>query len=209
MTSIINVYVVTVICSLLPSLLILAQHKVSSKDTPKQIRNTVSKHLENGRINDLLSYLNSVEKLYGSLLIDSSLPSLYNYKGVALHNSQQLEESESAFLEGLKYFPTDTRSLLNLGETRTQLFKLDQAIEVFERAEALGETSALSKLLRAKGWSASWYDFERIAAGVEREAVACASTGESTSTACQTGLIINRSTYKYYVHIDILIHLYM
>jgi predicted O-linked N-acetylglucosamine transferase (SPINDLY family) len=114
------------------------------------------------------------------------LPSLYNYKGVALHNAQQLEESEKAFAEGLLYFPTDTRSLLNLGEARTQLFKLDEAIDVFERAEALGEASALSKLLRAKGWSASWYDFERIAAGVEREAMTCASTDERTSTACQT-----------------------
>ena len=151
----------------------LAQQKVSINDSPEKIRVILSNHLNTGKINDLLSYLDSIEELYGNLLIDANLPSLYGYRGVALHNSQRLEESEASFVESLIYFPNDTRSLLNLGESRTQLFKLDLAIESFERAELLGEATALSRLLRAKGWSSSWYDFERIAASVEKRARAC------------------------------------
>lgn len=122
---------------------------------------------------ELLTYLDSVEVLYGNLLIDANLPSLYSYRGVALHNTQRLDDAEIAFQTGLLYFPNDTRSLLNLGEARTQLFKLDLAIEAFEKAEQLGEETALSRLLRAKGWSCDWRNFERLSSKVERHAVAC------------------------------------
>ena len=88
-----------------------AQQKVTPQDSAYTIRSIVSDHLDKGRINDLLSYLKSVEKLYGNLLVDAELPSLYGYRGVALHNSQRLEEAAIAFAESLLFFPNDTRRL--------------------------------------------------------------------------------------------------
>ena len=160
-----------------------AQLRVSTDDSPEKIRRQVSAHLESGMTNELLSYLDSVEMLYGNLLIDASLPSLYGYRGVALHNAQRLNDAEIAFQTGLLYFPNDTRSLLNLGEARTQLFKLDYAIEAFEKAEQLGEEAALSRLLRAKGWSCDWRNFDRITSKVEQRALTCT---EAYST-CEGG----------------------
>jgi tetratricopeptide (TPR) repeat protein len=89
-----------------------------------EIRKTVDEYLNSGRVNDLLSYLAAVERKYNTLLIDDRLPSLYNYLGVALSHAQRPEEAQVAFMEGLKYFPNDTRSMLNLGEIRTQTFKV-------------------------------------------------------------------------------------
>lgn len=150
-----------------------AQVRVSTNDSPEKIRGQVSTHMESGMTNEVLCYLDSVEVLYGNLLIDANLPSLYSYRGVALHNAHRLNDAEIAFQTGLLYFPNDTRSLLNLGEARTQLFKLDYAIEAFEKAEQLGEESALSRLLRAKGWTCDWRNFEHLTSKVEKRALAC------------------------------------
>ena len=119
------------VCGLFSSLLLShAQQRVSPDDTAQTIRSIVSDHLDKGKVNDLLFYLDSVEQMYGNLLVDAELPSLYGYRGVALHNSQRLEDAAEAFAESLLFFPNDTRSLLNLGEARTQLFRLDLAIVI-------------------------------------------------------------------------------
>lgn len=47
-----------------------------------EIREIVEDHMYNGRINDLLVFLDIIEEKYGDLLIDNNLPSLYNYKGI-------------------------------------------------------------------------------------------------------------------------------
>jgi tetratricopeptide (TPR) repeat protein len=95
----------------------------------QEIRKIVDTYLNSGRINDLLSYLSAIEQEYHTLLIDDKLPSLYNYLGVALSNAQRPEDAQVAFMEGIKYFPNDTRTMLNLGEIRTQTFKVSTHIQ--------------------------------------------------------------------------------
>ena len=141
--------------------------------SPDEIRNVLSVHLSNGRHIDILTLLEQVEQAYGTLLIDRNTPHLYIFRGVALHSTQRLAEAAVAFEEGLKYFPNDTRCLINLGEAQSQLFHLDKAADAFVRAEALGDKFALVRLLKTKGWADSWHDFERIAANVEQEAMKC------------------------------------
>ena len=141
--------------------------------SPDEIRNVLSVHLSNGRHIDILTLLDQVEQAYGTLLIDHNTPHLYIFRGVALHSTQRLAEAAIAFEEGLKYFPNDTRCLINLGEAQSQLFHLDKAADAFVRAEALGDKYALVRLLKTKGWADSWHDFERIAANVEQEAMKC------------------------------------
>ena len=158
--------------------------------SPDEIRNVLSVHLSNGRHIDILTLLDQVEQAYGTLLIDHNTPHLYIFRGVALHSTQRLAEAALAFEEGLKYFPNDTRCLINLGEAQSQLFHLDKAADAFVRAEALGDKYALVRLLKTKGWADSWHDFERIAANVEQEAMKClvmdvkGNWGLTTTTPC-------------------------
>jgi tetratricopeptide (TPR) repeat protein len=103
------------------------------KETPEKLRSDLSVLMDQGRINDVLSYLDDIESTYGSLYIDNKLPSLFTYRGVALHNAQRMAEAEVAFTAGLSYFPNDTRSWINLGEAQTTLFKLNDAIASFTK----------------------------------------------------------------------------
>ncbi len=86
----------------------------------------------------------------GSLIFDNYLPSMYTFKGVACHSLHDTEGAENAFLQGVTYIPGDSRAWINLGESRTHLFKMNLAIEAFTQAEALGEMGARSRLLKAK-----------------------------------------------------------
>jgi tetratricopeptide (TPR) repeat protein len=82
-------------------------------------------------------------------MIDEYLPSLYNYRGVALHNAQRLDEASEAFRTAVRYNPSDSRSWINLGESLMHVFKIDEAIDAYSHAVALGEPTALSRQLRA------------------------------------------------------------
>eukprot|EP01041_Mallomonas_annulata_P007977 gene7977-16327_t len=142
----------------------------------ENIRNKVTLLYEAGRSKDLLEYLSRVERFRGDLNIDGRLPSLYNYRGIAFHNSQQLEQAEDSFKRAIKQNKNDTRSWLNLGETQSHMFKLYDSINSFQMAAQLGDKQALSRLIKAKGWSASWNDFERIGSILEKDAITCMKT---------------------------------
>jgi tetratricopeptide (TPR) repeat protein len=109
-------------------------------ESPEKIRATLSEFLDQGRVHDVVTYLDDFEKEHGTLLIDDKLPSLYTFKGVALHNSQRVAEAAIAFKNGLKHFPNDTRSWINLGEAYTQEFQLNDAIAAFSRYRLLSIT---------------------------------------------------------------------
>ena len=132
----------------------------------KEVREAVQDHLNAGRFIDLLNLLDRIEVALGDLLIDTYAPSMYIFRGVALHGSQRLEDAAAAFEEGLLYHPNDTRMLINLGEAASQLFYFDKSVAALARAEALGDRFALVRLLKTKGWSDDWYDFERVASEV-------------------------------------------
>lgn len=142
-------------------------------DEIKGIRAHADILLNKGQIQDLLEFLNNIEEKYGGLDIDFELPSLHNYRGVAYHNAQMLVEAENSFLSAVTQNPKDTRSWINLGETRGVLFKLDAAIEAYNVAVSLGEMTALSRLLRVKGWTNSWHQFEGIVSEVSKRAIQC------------------------------------
>lgn len=137
------------------------------------VREHVNKLNERSRYLDMVKYLDDLEDEYGNLVFDNYLPSLYTFRGVAYHSLRDTSGAERAFEEGVKYYPTDTRAWINLGETRTHLFKTDLAIEAFSRASELGDKAATSRLLKAKGWADSYQDFERISSAVEKQATNC------------------------------------
>ncbi|CAM9505407.1 unnamed protein product, partial [Ectocarpus fasciculatus] len=84
----------------------------------------------------------------------------YTFRGVALHSLRDTQGAETAFAEGVKYFPNDTRAWINLS-----------------RASALGDKAATSRLLKAKGWVDSYQDFEQISSAVEKQATNCVMYG--------------------------------
>lgn len=51
---------------------------------------------------------------------------------------------------------------MNEAEASMHLFRLTNAIHSLEKAAASGFIPAYSKLLRAKGWTNSWQNFEEI-----------------------------------------------
>jgi cytochrome c-type biogenesis protein CcmH/NrfG len=83
-------------------------------------------------------------------VLDDQLPSFYTYRGVAAHHLQDVDKTEEAFRNGTKAFPNDHRSWINLGETFIHQFKMDEAIDAFSKAWALGEASTPYRLLKAK-----------------------------------------------------------
>eukprot|EP01042_Synura_sphagnicola_P011370 gene11370-14529_t len=61
-----------------------------------------------------------------------------------------IAEAEVAFSAAVKNNPNDSRSWLNLGETLSHLFKLDESANAFGMAVTLGERDALARLLKTK-----------------------------------------------------------
>lgn len=141
------------------------------------IRATVVEMQDRSRYADMVRYFDELEAKYGSLIFDNYLPSMYNYRGVALHQIQNFQGAEQAFLDGVTAFPGDSRTWINLGETRVHQFRLDLAVEAFGRAMALEEATAPSRMLKAKGWIASYQDWEFLVSLVEKNSLAAAVSG--------------------------------
>jgi hypothetical protein len=72
-----------------------------------------------------------------------------------------------------------------MGEVYLQSLQFDKAIVALTRAESLGDNESYPRLLKAKGWTAHWSDFERLTARVEKEAQRChgSRTGSSDDPA--------------------------
>jgi tetratricopeptide (TPR) repeat protein len=157
-------------------------------ESPDNIRTILYELTERGKINDIIKYLEEVQKSYGTLLIDKKLPSLYSFKGVALYNSLETEKAEKTFQLAVKYFPQDSRAWMNLGEIQIQIFKLREAIYSFDMAKKYGEYSAITKLLRTIGWCTMWKDFDQITSEVEKEALVCEKNMELCKLDSNSGL---------------------
>lgn len=143
------------------------------RDSIDLIRATLHEMSTTGRMNDIIGYLETVEKDYGTLLIDNVVPSLYSYKGVALYNGLRVAEALSMMEKAVYHYPNDTRSWINLGEMQVQTFQLDLAFKSFYSAFLAGDISGLPRAVRTKGWSASWQNFEALTSVLEREANTC------------------------------------
>ena len=151
----------------------LVSAKTRHPPNAERIRAHIQELNQRSRYVDMVKTLDELETKYGTLVFDNYLPSLYTFKGVALHSMRDTEGAEKAFEKGAEQFPNDSRAWINLGETRTHLFKTNLAIEAFSRASALGDQAATSRLLKAKGWVDSYQDFERISSAVEKQATNC------------------------------------
>ena len=101
-------------------------------------------------LNEILVEFNFSMYISGTLVLDDQMPSFYTYRGVAAHHLQDVDRTEAAFRNGTKAFPNDHRAWINLGETCIHQFKMDEAIEAFSQAWALGEASTPYRLLKAK-----------------------------------------------------------
>ena len=94
---------------------------------------------EDGRLKDIIVYLDEIEEKHGTLLLDNQLPSLYIYKGVAYYSARDKQyEAEQTFKQAVKYFPHETLAWMNLGEIQTQVQKyLKRPIETSHLASFL------------------------------------------------------------------------
>ena len=140
---------------------------------------------ESNNYQEFFSLLEEVEDTYGNLIVvgNGKKPSLYAYRGVAAYNSQNMTLAESSLSKSVEFNPVDTRSWINLGEVRVQIFKFKGAVHAFERAYALGDYGALCHLLRVKGWINNWQDFESLSSNVEKNLQRCYNSyHNSTST---------------------------
>jgi predicted O-linked N-acetylglucosamine transferase (SPINDLY family) len=138
-----------------------------------EIRRYLDELSQQGRIIDIISYMQKVEKHYGTLKLDENMPSLYSFLGVSLYSAKRLDEAIATFKKGLAIFPNETRAWLNLGEIQVQKFLLNEAEESFTKGFRLGEYAALPRIIRTKGWSLSWENFETFCADLERFAATC------------------------------------
>ena len=159
-------------------------------ETPDEMRAYAGKLLDNGRIMDLMEYLNNIEKKYGHLHVDTKIPSLYNYKALALASStaRQQKPAIEAILEGLSRVPHDTRAWINVGELKSQIFDLHGSLEAYEQAIKLGDVQALSRYLKIKGWTNSWENYEVIGSQVYKQCMQCVSGSGICNTDGSTGL---------------------
>ena len=142
---------------------------------PNTIRDILWSMVDQGKYIDLIKVLDDVEAHFGSLDLDGNQPSLYLFKGVALVSStlRNPQESVKVMYEGVKKFPTETRMWINIGEIETQLFHFSKSVEAYEKAVEIGDVFALSRLLKSKGWGASWKNLEQIASQAYKFSEAC------------------------------------
>ena len=142
-----------------------------SAENAKAVRTKVLTLLDSGNNLEVITYLKNVEMTYGTLILDTELPSLYNHLGVAYHNANELALSEAAFSKGVEINPNDIRTWINLGEVRVHNFMLDEAVYAFRQAVQFDnkavKDATYPRMLRSMGWSDLWEGWEEVTAYVE------------------------------------------
>ncbi|KAJ1413937.1 glycosyl transferase family 41-domain-containing protein, partial [Ochromonadaceae sp. CCMP2298] len=117
----------------------------------------------------LLSFLEDVECAFGTLFIDDELPSLYNYKGVALFDLRRVEEAGHALNEAVRRDPDDLRAWMNLAQIRMVSKKVGNLHDAIENINRLTGTRCL--LMQFK--TADWRDLEAITVHQEGLVLSC------------------------------------
>lgn len=139
-----------------------------------EIRRKADEYSNQGAYSALLAFLHDVEKKYGTLQLDNKPPSLYSYEGISYHSMHRQEDAVVSFEKATLAYPNDSRAWINLGEQRSQIFRLNEAVDAYEVARKIGDPAVLPRLLRVMTWAGIWKDFEAIAADIESYAKDCA-----------------------------------
>jgi predicted O-linked N-acetylglucosamine transferase (SPINDLY family)/predicted SAM-dependent methyltransferase len=147
--------------------------EVSLNAHPTEIRQYLDGLSKQGKVVDIVNYLEKLERFHGTLNLDNQLPSLYSFLGVSLYTVKRTDEAIDVFQKAVSIFPNETRAWINLGEIQIQKFYLNDAIYSFTKAFHLGEYSALPRIIRTKGWSLNWQDWETFLSDLERFATLC------------------------------------
>lgn len=130
--------------------------------------------LKEGETAQLLSFLQNIEETYGGLDLDKDLPSLYNYKGVALYESNKLVEAEEVLTKAVEHIPEDLRAWMNLVELRLYIRKPVEAQEALKVVESLGDWEYLVKHFKYVTWKGLEYKLFKE----EVRAIECLDRGE-------------------------------
>lgn len=146
-----------------------------TKIESNKYRNKMINLYNERKLSACFTYLNELEEKYGTLLIDEEVPSFYSYKGVVLVSPaiRDPDNSIKYLQKAVAYFPNDTRTWINLGEILSQTFRLKESTEAYYQAVTRGDRLALSRLLKVKGWSNSWKDFDYFGTQLEKDAKIC------------------------------------
>lgn len=91
--------------------------------------------LEEEKAGAVLTALAHVEEAYGTLLVDDQLPSFYTYKGVALFETNRIQDAVQAFQQAVTANPAELRAWINLIHTLPILGESNE--EAIQKVEAL------------------------------------------------------------------------
>lgn len=146
---------------------------VDGKEDPGVIRGKLTALISQGDFGNMMTYLEQVERDYGTLNIDEEAPSLFSYKGIALHNAHRGKEAMEAFRIATTLTTKDSRAWINLGEQSSQLFFLNEAVDAYREAYKMGDGAVLPRLLHVQAWAGVWEGFEELAVEIEYLAKEC------------------------------------
>eukprot|EP01031_Cornospumella_fuschlensis_P024849 gene24849-30025_t len=79
-----------------------------------EIRNRCEKLISDDKPEELLLLMGDLERRYGTLAFDNLLPSLYNYRGVALFELNRIAEASVEFEKAVEYNKRDINAWMNL-----------------------------------------------------------------------------------------------
>ncbi|KAG6614793.1 UDP-N-acetylglucosamine-peptide N-acetylglucosaminyltransferase [Phytophthora cinnamomi] len=114
------------------------------------------------------------------VLRDLSVPSVFQYLGVAQYALGELEEATRTFELAVKVNDDDVQSWVHLGNCYLYQKRLPEAVAALEVAvEQKGSVNDMHALLKARNWMASWKDRDASMAQVQRMLEGALRSGQS------------------------------
>lgn len=101
----------------------------------------------------LLLYLNKVEDKYGTLSIDTILPSLYTFQAVALFEMRRLPEAVEALKKAVDGNPADLRAWSNLADLETMMGRIADGNKAYDMMESLSGRVNLGMKCKRIRWN--------------------------------------------------------
>eukprot|EP01031_Cornospumella_fuschlensis_P028393 gene28393-34280_t len=89
-------------------------HSTIVPENLDEIRNRCEKLISDDKPEELLLLMGDLERSYGTLAFDDLLPSLYNYRGVALFELNRIAEASVEFEKAVAHNKRDINAWMNL-----------------------------------------------------------------------------------------------
>ncbi len=114
------------------------------------LRREIDSNIQSGETSRALEQLSSLEKKHSTLKLGYNFPSFYNLKGVALFESNRVEEALQSLLQAINHYPEDTRAFINLASILPQFS--EESAEVYYAIERLTKSRNIEFALKNIDW---------------------------------------------------------